>query len=101
MPIYSALGRYVLELRIRQAALAGIVVNLVSHPLGFLAIGPALSGALGDTGAVAMVELWAWVSEAMLLWAGLRRQGLELVLISLSANGTSFAVGVALSAVLR
>ena len=98
MPIYGALARYALALPLSRGALVGVGVNLVSHPLGFLVIGPALTGALGDTGALAVVEAWACVSETALLWVALpRRRGPELALISLVANGASFAVGLALS----
>lgn len=102
MPIYTVLGRYALDLPVRRGALAGLAVNLVSHPLGFLVIGPALQGPLGDASALALVELWAWGSETTLLWLMTRRRwGREAALISLAANGASFAVGVALSGLVR
>lgn len=102
MPIYGALARYALALPLSRGALVGVGVNLVSHPVGFLVLGPALTGALGDTGALAVVEIWAWASETTLLWVALRRRrGAELALISLVANGASFAVGVVLFGLVR
>ena len=98
MPIYGVLARHALDLPFGRGALAGVVVNLVSHPLGFLLIGPALRTPLGDTGALALVEAWAWLSEATLLWLAVRRRWApEVALVSLVANGASLGVGVALS----
>lgn len=101
VPIYQVLLHFALDVPAKPAALAGVGVNLFSHPLGLLVIGPAFTVLVGATGAVAIVEVWAWASEAVLLWVSLRRLPHELLLVSLVANGASFLLGVSLSGVVR
>ena len=84
------------RVRLRSAALAGVTVNLVSHPIGFLVIGPAVRSSLGFTGALVVIESIAVIGEGALLLAWLRREPMLLLLISVVANGTSFLAGVGL-----
>lgn len=93
VPIYVVALWALLEVRPRSGALAGIGVNLVSHPLGFLVFQPALLGSLGYDGSLSVVELWAWVIEAALLFFWLRRGPWSLIGISFVANALSFGVG--------
>jgi hypothetical protein len=94
VPIYGALLHGLLGVRLSAALAAGVVVNLASHPLSFVAVQPATKHALGEAGSLALVELViAWWGEAGLLWLWLRRERLHLLAISFVANGTSFAIG--------
>lgn len=96
VPIYSATLVSMLRVSLTSAALAGVAVNLVSHPIGFLVIGPAARSSLGVTLALVLTETIAVIGEWGLLLAWLKREPVTLLLISVLANGTSFLVGVAL-----
>ena len=96
VPIYCAALASMFRVRLRSAALAGVGLNLVSHPVGFLVIGPAVRSSLGFTSAIVLIETMAVVTEWGLLLAWLRREPMSLLLISVFANGTSFLAGVAL-----
>jgi hypothetical protein len=95
-PIYAAELKGQFDRRLSSTGFAGVAVNFVSHPLAFLVIAPALVVALGAGGTLVTVELFAWVSETLLLWLWLRRSPGVLGLISLLANSLSLLVGLAL-----
>jgi hypothetical protein len=96
VPMYALALWARLEVRPRSGTIAGAGVNLISHPVGFLALQPALLGGLGYDRSLAVVELWAWIGEAALLFGWLRREPWTLLGISLLANALSFAVGLLL-----
>ena len=96
VPIYSAALASMLRVRLRSAAPAGVTVNLVSHPIGFLIIGPAVRSSLGFSGALVVIETMAVIAEWGLLYCWLRREPTILFVISVLANGASFLAGVAL-----
>jgi hypothetical protein len=96
VPLYGVLLRYAFQCKFAAGMLLGAGVNIVSHPIGFLVIGPPLVGAVGATWTVALLELWAWFSESVLLGLRFRQSPATAGLISLIANGSSFSLGVLL-----
>ena len=96
VPIYAGALALMLRVRPRWGALAGTGVNIVSHPIGFLIIGPAVRSSVGFTGALVVIETMAVISEWGLLLCWRRRDPAILLAISILANGASFLAGVAL-----
>ena len=80
----------------RRGLAAGAAVNLVSHPLAFLIVMPALDRPLGFFPALVVVEAGVWVLESALLWLWLHRDLDLLSLAALLANVVSLAVGLSL-----
>ena len=72
---------------------AGAVVNLVSHPIAFLAVFPLLLPLVGELSALVVVEIVAVSVEASLLWPRRRRDPLALLSISYLANAASLSLG--------
>ena len=74
----------------RAAAVAGLLVNLASHPVAWLALWPVLNGTPGFV----VVETLVCIGE----WAALRRwrpfDGPLLVALVLLANAASLGAGV-------
>lgn len=100
VPVYATLLGCGWGVPWRRGAAAGVVVNLVSHPVAFLLVDPGLRPSLGSTGALAVVEVVvAWLGEAAMLWAWLRRDPVGLAGVSFVANALSFGLGVAVLAV--
>jgi hypothetical protein len=98
MPAYAGVLRHGLNIRTRQGLIAGAAVNLVSHPLAFLLVMPALAGPLGFFPALVIIEASVWVLESALLWGWVRRD-LDLIgLSALLANVASLAIGLLLIA---
>jgi hypothetical protein len=93
VPVYMAFLVALLRVRARPAARCAIVVNLVSHPLGFLVIDPLLRMFMGALPALLIVEAWAWGVETLLVWVWLRRSLPTIAAIAFVANAASFAVG--------
>ncbi|NUP45910.1 MAG: hypothetical protein HOW97_01140 [Catenulispora sp.] len=75
----------------RAAALLGIGVNLLTHPVVW-----ALTGS-GSLLVLAAAELGAWLVEAAVLYAVIRREAVLLFALALCANCASFLLGLALS----
>jgi hypothetical protein len=98
VPLYARALSSVIGARLGPAWIAGCVVNLISHPLGFLVIAPLTASMAGATGSLVVVELLAWMGEAVLLWAWLRRAPTAIALVSLLANSVSLLAGLALTA---
>jgi hypothetical protein len=96
VPAYAVGLAGALGSRPRTASIAGVVVNLLSHPLGFLVIAPLTAPVLGPTGSLAIVELFAWTGEAVLLWVWIRRAPTAIAMVSLLANSLSLLAGLAL-----
>ncbi len=96
VPIYCLALVTALGVRPGPAIVAGTAVNLVSHPIGFLAIGPAIRSSIGITGALVAVESTAVLVEWGLLLGWIKREPILLILIGIVANGASFLAGVAL-----
>jgi hypothetical protein len=96
MPTYAGVLGRGLSIDTRRGLAAGAAVNLISHPLAFLIVMPALAQPLGFFPALAVIEAGVWISESALLWLWLRRD-IDLVsLASLLANTGSLAVGLLL-----
>lgn len=93
MPIYALLLWRFVRATPAQGVVAGAAVNLVSHPLGFLVLTPALRRPVGAAWTLALVEVVAWVGEALLLGIRWRRQLPLLLAISYVANAASFLAG--------
>ncbi|MFI0356496.1 hypothetical protein [Actinomadura sp. 9N407] len=89
---------YVVALRVRiaRALLAAAAVNLVSHPLVWLALGAAARFRGGYEIFLLPVEIAAWLAEAAMLRVLLRGEGRDLLLVALMANAASFLAGLLL-----
>jgi hypothetical protein len=103
LPLYAVALRGLLGVRVATALLAATGVNLVSHPLVWLALGAAARFRGGYEISLLPVEIAAWLAEAAMLRALLRgrgrgrgREGGDLVLIALAANAASFLAGLVL-----
>jgi hypothetical protein len=81
---------------LRCGLTAGAVVNLISHPLAFLIVMPALAQPLGFFPALAVIEAGVWIFESALLRSWLRRDVDLVSLAALLANTLSLAVGLLL-----
>lgn len=88
--LVPALGEAVLS-RSRTFVL-GALVNLVSHPLAFLAAFPLLDQLTGRTAALVVVEVGVIVLEATIIGRWLRDLTVALIVSSL-ANVTSLTLG--------
>lgn len=94
VPLYVA-GLVVLRLaRPGRALLAGVLANVVTHPVLWW----VLSHDVGPA-AVVGAELGVWLVEAAVLRVVVRRDVLLALLLALGANAASFGVGLVLSAV--
>lgn len=96
VPAYAAILRGGLRIGTWRGLGAGAAVNLVSHPVAFLIVMPALAGPLGFVPALIVIEAGVWVGESALLWLWLRRDVDLLALAALAANVASLAVGLLL-----
>jgi hypothetical protein len=96
MPAYAAILRGGLHISARRGLAAGAAVNLISHPVAFLVVMPALARPLGFFPALAVIEAGVWIAESALLWSWLRRDLDLLALAALLANAASLAVGLLL-----
>jgi len=92
-PVYAAGLRGLLGVRVPRGIVAGLTVNLITHPLSFLLIVPALQPRIGYWPALAVVEVAVWPAEALMLYAWLRRDLGTLLGLSFVANGLSLGVG--------
>ena len=88
-PLYGLALRRWLERPWRRALTAGLLVNLSSHPLAWLALYRA------DTRGLVVVETFAVLWEAGWLWAWLRREPALLLGTALVANAVSLGLGAA------
>ncbi len=95
VPIYAAELRHTLGTSLASGSSGGLAVNLVSHPLAFLAIAPAIYPLIGPTGSLITVESIAWLGESGLVWLWLGRRPATIAVISLLANSASLLVGLA------
>jgi hypothetical protein len=93
MPVYASVLRGGLGISARRGLAAGAAVNLISHPVAFLIVMPALDRPLGFFAALVLIEASVWVLESTLLWLWLRRDVDLLSLAALLANAVSLAVG--------
>lgn len=93
IPVYAGVLRWGLEIRPERGLTAGAAVNLISHPVAFLIVMPALVRPLGFFPALVVIEASVWVFESALLWLWVRRDLDLLSLAALLANGVSLAVG--------
>lgn len=95
-PTYAVVLRRELSIDTRRGAAAGAAVNLISHPLAFLVLMPALAKPLGFVPALVVIEAGVWLFESALLWSWLRRD-IDLVsLAALLANTFSLVAGLLL-----
>ena len=95
-PVYGLLLHAIEHTPIRRGILAGVFVNLVSHPVAFLALFPVLFPVVGGLWALVVVEILAVSMEASLLWLRGRRDPIALVGISYLANAASLSLGLLL-----
>jgi hypothetical protein len=93
LPVYASVLRGSLRIDAHRGLAAGAAVNLISHPLAFLVVMPAVARSLGFFPALVVIEAGVWVLESALLWLWLRRDLDLLSLAALLANGVSLAVG--------
>ena len=93
LPLY-VLGLGVLRLAgPLRAALLGIGVNLLTHPILWYVLSP-------DPTAVRILvaEMLACLVEAAVIWLVVRRDGPLLVVLALGVNAASFGVGLLINA---
>jgi len=77
----------------------GVVVNVISHPLLWFVIYPAVAATTGSNVAALVVsETAVWLGEAGGLRLLVGRQFAALLLISLAANSLSLTLGLVLQA---
>ena len=95
-PIYGLLLHVIERRPIRRGIVSGVLVNLVSHPMAFLALFPVLHPLLGGLSALIVVEIVAISVEASLLWLRGRRDPFALLGISYLANAASLSLGLLL-----
>ncbi len=95
-PIYALLLHVIERTPIRRGVAAGVVVNLTSHPIAFLAVFPVLLPFAGGFWALVVVESIAVSIEASLLWMRGRRDPFALLGISYLANTASLSLGLLL-----
>jgi hypothetical protein len=93
VPVYAVVLRHGLSIGAPRGLRAGAAVNLISHPLAFLIVMPALARPLGFFPALVVIEAGVWILESALLWLWLRRDVDLVSLAALLANGVSLAVG--------
>jgi hypothetical protein len=96
VPAYAAILERGLRIGARRCLAAGAAVNLVSHPVAFLIVMPALARPLGFFPALIVIEAGVWIAESTLLWLWLRRDVDLLALAALLANVASLVIGLLL-----
>ncbi len=96
VPIYWLLLTRFVGVPQRQAFVAAIVVNLVSHPLFTFLLVPTLGQFVQPSTAVVIGEILVCALEAGILSAWLRRDVFVVIAASLIANGCSIAAGLVL-----
>jgi hypothetical protein len=96
VPVYAAGLAGLCGVRLVPGAAAGTVVNLITHPIGFLVVLPALQPHTGYWTALALLEVLVWPAEALMLFAWLRRDLRVLLGLSFVANGLSLGIGLLL-----
>lgn len=96
VPVYAAGLAGLCGVRPAPGAAAGIIVNLITHPIGFLVVLPALQPGIGYWPALALIEVLVWPAEALMLLAWLRRDLGALLGLSFVANGLSLSIGLLL-----
>jgi hypothetical protein len=96
LPVYLV-GLTFPEARRWQAALVlGLGVNLISHPIAFLAVYPMLEGPAGGAAALVVTELAVVLGEAAMMWS--RRIPPRVALLTgACANIASLVLGVAIT----
>lgn len=90
LPVY-ALALRALGLSLVRAAVAAVAVNLLTHPVVWLAISHAEAAYWR---AFVVAELAAWLVEAVAVYAWVRRDGRLIALTALVANAGSCLAGV-------
>ena len=100
VPLYVAALVALRITRPGRAALLGVAVNLVTHPLLWWSLAPRPA-----PGRIAAAEVLVWAAETGLLWLGLLWLGLRgrsslpvLAVVSAGANAASILAGVLFSA---
>ncbi|MFC5753597.1 hypothetical protein [Actinomadura rugatobispora] len=93
LPVYAVALRVLLRARLLPVLAAAVAVNLVTHPLVWWALGAAARSRGGYEIALLPVEIAAWLAEAALLGALLRRPGRACLHAALAANAASLLAG--------
>lgn len=84
-----------LELRLSgpvRAVVLALAVNLITHPVLWLLLGP--DPTLGIT---CVAEVAVWLVEAAIIWLAVRRELPVVLLLALGANAASFCAGLWIS----
>lgn len=103
VPVWALLLHAVVRAPWRRALVVGVAVNLVSHPLFWFVLTPALGALASEWLAFAAAEAFVVLTEAVMSWWWVRRSpgptppggaGFDLFVgISLAANLLSVAAG--------
>jgi hypothetical protein len=98
LPIYVVALRVFLDRRSARAiaisVAIAVAVNLITHPIVWSLLGAASRLRGGYEIALIPVEAGAWLAEAAILWALLRRDPPALLAIAVAANAASFLAGI-------
>lgn len=95
LPVYLVGVTFGAARRWHEALVIGLGVNLISHPIAFLAMYPMLEGPAGGAAALVVTELAVVLGEAGMMW--LRRIPPTVALLtSACANIASLVLGVAI-----
>jgi hypothetical protein len=91
VPLYVLALRALRLATTRRAALLGVMVNLLTHPVLWWFLAPRPS-----TGRFWAAEAAVVVAEAAMLWLACRRDPALLLMTSLGANAASVLIGLLL-----
>lgn len=94
VPVWVVLGHLAAGVSWARAIVVGVAVNVVSHPLLWFVLLPALEAATRSTlVALALGELVVWGLEAGMAWFATRRAPVVWLAVSASANLVSLGAG--------
>ncbi|MFB4318680.1 hypothetical protein [Actinomadura sp. 21ATH] len=96
LPVYAVALRALLGVRAAAALAMAAGINLVTHPVVWLTLGAAARFHGGYEIVLLPVEIAAWLTEAAILYALLRRRGRDLAGVAVAANAASFLAGLLL-----
>ena len=95
LPVYVAVLVGLIGVPWRRAAALAFAVNLLTHPLVWIALHPALADGGRYAGVVLAVEGAVVFVEAVLLQAKVGREALLIAATALTVNAASVLVGIA------
>lgn len=99
VPVWAVLGHVAVAVPWARATVIGVAVNVVSHPLLWFVLVPALEATTGSTVvALTVAEVVVGALEAGLAWLATRRAPAVWLAVSAAANLISLGAGALLLA---